>query len=136
MRKSLFKLKVKLFLLLTIAYLAVGGISGVIFGFLIPEEYFGMFPAIGIFYWMMGVILTVSLDQCKKTNPDKLLNVFMINKVVKFVLTLLFLVLYVRFYPEIKMQFSISLMCNFFVLSFLEMYIYYLYNKKITQKKE
>ena len=135
MHKLLFKLKIKLFCLLSIAYVIVGVIGGFIFGLLIPEEYFGLFPVIGVFYWVLGLILVVSLDRCRKTNPDKLMNTFMPNKTIKFVLTLLFLILYTNFYPEVKMQFAISLVCNFFIFSFLEMYIYFLYNKKITQKK-
>jgi len=127
------KLKIKLFILVTTVYTAVGILGEIILSFLIPSEYFGLYPAISVFYWIMGLALTYSLDRCRKTNPDKLMNIFMFIKMIKFVLTVVFLVLYVSFEPEVKMQFSISLMCNYFIYSFLEMYIYYLYNKKITQ---
>jgi len=132
---SHFKLKIKLFFLVTVVYAGVGTLGGVVLGLFIPEDYFGLYPAISIFYWIMGLILTFSLDRCRKTNPDKLMNVFMTIKGVKFLLTILFLMLYVTYEPEIKMQFSITLMCNYFIYSFLEMYIYYLYNKKIIQNE-
>jgi len=132
---SHFKLKIKLFILVTVVYAGVGTLGGVVLGLFIPDDYFGLYPAISIFYGIMGLILTFSLDRCRKTNPDKLMNVFMTIKGVKFLLTILFLMLYVTHDPDVKMQFSITLMCNYFIYSFLEMYIYFLYNKKITQKQ-
>ncbi|MDH6535466.1 hypothetical protein D0T51_09470 [Parabacteroides sp. 52] len=127
------KLKIKLFILVVTVYTAVGILGEIILGFLLPKEYFGLYPAIGFFYLIMGLILTYTLDRYRKTHPDKLMNVFMTVKMIKFVFTIIFLILYVTHEPEIKMQFSISLMCNYFIYSLIEMYIYYLYNKKITQ---
>jgi len=127
------KLKVKLFILVVTVYTAIGILGEIILGFLIPEEYFGLYPAISVFYLIMGLILTYSLDRCRKTNPDKLMNVFMLTKTIKFLATIVFLMVYVTHNPEVKMQFSISLMCNYFIYSILEMYIYFLYNKKITE---
>lgn len=127
------KLKIKLFILVTVVYTAIGILGEIILGFFIPEEYFGLYPVISIFYWILGLFLTFTLDRCRKTNPDKLMNVFMLGKTIKFLCTIVFLMVYVSHHPEVKMQFSISLMCNYFIYSFLEMYIYYLYDKKITQ---
>ncbi len=128
------KLKVQLFILVTTVYTAVGIMGGIILEFLIPVDYFGVYPAISVFYLALGLILTYSLDRIKDTHPDKLMHVFMLTKMVKFVLTLVFLVLYVTHEPEVKMPFSISLMCNYFIYSFLEIYIYYLYNKRLTYR--
>jgi len=127
------KLKIKLFILVIVVYAGVGTLGGVVLGLFIPEDYFGLYPAISVFYLIMGLILTFSLDRCRKANPDKLMNVFMTIKGIKFLLTILFLMLYVTYDPEVKMQFSVTLMCNYFIYSFLEMYIYFLYNKKISQ---
>jgi len=127
------KLKIKLFILVIVVYTAIGILGEIFLGFLLPEEYFGLFPAISIFYLVMGLILTFSLDHFRKTNPDKLMNIFMLMKTIKFLCTVLFLMLYVTYEPEVKMQFSVSLMCNYFIYSILEMYIYFLYNKKMTE---
>lgn len=127
------KLKIKLFILVSVVYVGVGILGGVVLGLFIPEDYFGLYPAISIFYLVMGWILTFSMHRCRKTNPDKVMHVFMTVKAVKFVFTILFLMLYVTHDPEVKMQFSVTLMCNYFIYSFLEMYIYFLYNKKITR---
>ena len=129
------KLKIKLFFLVTGVYAVIALVSWIVLKWLTPPQYFGWYPAISIFYLVMGLILTYLLDRARKTYPDKLLNVFMLTKTVKFFLTILFLFLYVFYHPADKMQFSISLMCNYIIYSFLEMYIYFLYNKKITQSK-
>lgn len=127
-------LKLKLFVLVTIVYALGGTLGGIFLGLLMPEDYFGLYPAISIFYWILGLVLTFGLDRWKKTNPDKLMMLFMTFKTIKFFLTILFLMLYVSYDPEVKMQFSVTLMCNYFIYSFLEMYIYFLYNKKIIKE--
>ncbi|MDF9828750.1 hypothetical protein [Parabacteroides sp. PF5-6] len=129
------KLKVKLFVLVAVVYTLVGLLGEVVLEYLLPQEYFGLFPAISIFYLVMGLILTFSLDHFRKTSPDKLMHIFMLMKMIKFFCTILFLLFYVTREPEVKMQFSITLMCNYFIYTFLEMYIYFLYNKKITVNK-
>lgn len=133
MTVSHIRLNIKLFVLVTVVYTVVGLAGELFLGFLLPAEYFGLFPAISIFYWVMGLILTFSLNHFRKANPDKLMNIFMLMKTIKFMCTVLFLILYVTYEPEVKMQFSVSLMCNYFIYSVLEMYIYFLYNKKITK---
>lgn len=129
------KLKVRLFLLVTVVYTVVGLLGEVALEFLLPPAYYGLFPAISIFYLIMGLILTFSLDHFRKTSPDRLLHIFMLMKMIKFFCTILFLLFYVTREPEVKMQFSITLMCNYFIYTALEIYIYYLYNKKITVNK-
>lgn len=126
-------LKLKLFILVTVVYTIAGMLGGALLGFFIPEDYFGLYPAISIFYWIMGLILTFGLDSRKNTNSDKLMNYFMTVKAAKFLLTILFLMLYVTYDPEVKMQFSVTLMCNYFIYSFLEMYIFFLYNKRLLK---
>lgn len=127
------KLKLKLFLLVATVYIVAGLLGGLILGCLLPAEYFGLFPAISVFYLMMGLILTFILDHFRKTNPEKLLNIFMLLKMIKFVCTLFFLIIYVSINPDVKVSFSITLMCNYFIYSMLGIYIYFLYNKKIMQ---
>ncbi|MDH6358018.1 hypothetical protein [Parabacteroides sp. PF5-9] len=131
-----FSLKLKLFVLVTVVYAGVGSLGGVLLEFIISKDYFGIYPTISIFYWIMGLVLTFGLNRLRKTNPDRLLHYFMTVKAAKFVLTILFLMLYVAYNPEVKMQFSVTLMCNYFIYSFLEMYIYFLYNKKIIQAQD
>lgn len=126
-----FNLKLKLFILVTIIYAIGGAIGGILLGLFIPEDYFGMYPTIGVLYWIMGLALTFGLDRRKRTNPDKLMNYFMLIKAIKFLLTILYLMLYVSYDPDVKMQFSVTLMCNYFIYSLLEMYIFNLYNKKL-----
>jgi len=126
-----FNLKLKLFILVTIIYAIGGAIGGVLLGLFIPEDYFGLYPTISILYWVLGLILTFGLDHRKRTNPDRLMNYFMLIKAIKFLLTILYLMLYVTYDPDVKMQFSVTLMCNYFIYSLLEMYIFNLYNKKL-----
>ncbi len=135
MHKLLLKLRLKIYTLLIISYLAVGLLSTVVFSVLLPENYFRAYPAIGIFYLVTGLLLNMSLDRTRWQRPDKLLNIYMMGRMVKFVLTIVFLLVgggLISSVPERK-TFAISLVCNYFVYTGLELYIYYQYNKRITR---
>ena len=135
MHRLLLKLKLKIFILLIITYLTVGLVSTVIFSFLLPENYFHAYPAIGLFYLVTGVLLNMSLNRARWEKPDKLLNIYMMGRMIKFVLTIVFLLVGGAMLgpgPERK-TFALSLICNYFVYTGLELYIYYQYNKRITR---
>lgn len=133
MRKSYTKLTVKIFIILTLVYFALAVLSGVFFSFLLPQQYFGLYPEIWIFYWVTGVLLNTALNHTRKNNPDRLFNVFMMARMIKFLLTIAFLVIHVSIWPESKIVFAISLMVNYIIYGILEIYIYYLYNKKVSR---
>ncbi len=132
-KKHLLKLKLRIYIMLTVIYLIVGSISVTVFHYLIPERYFGLYPALGVFYWLSGMVLNFLLDRCRSKHLNHCMNTFMMHKVVKFSLTVLILFIYVFTYPENKMQFGITLMAYYLTFSFVELYIYFIYNKKMTK---
>lgn len=135
MGKSHLKLRSKIFILLTAVFIIVSVIGGIVFGILLPDKYFSIYPFIGILYWVMGLILAAVLDRYRVKAPHKLLSVFMLMKIIKFGCTIFFLLIYILNNPEVKVQFSIAVMCCYLIFSFIEMYIYYLNSKEITKNK-
>jgi len=127
------KLRMRLFLLITIAYTVIATLGGLFLKFLIPGEYFGTYPIVSVFYWVMGLFLIYSLDLCKKKRPDRLLVIFFLIKFIKFTLAILFLIGYVNYDPTVKIQFTVSLIYHYFIYSFFEVYIYFLYDKKTVK---
>jgi hypothetical protein len=109
--------------------LGVGLLSGMIFYFFISQYYFNFYPAIIAFYWIGGVILNAILARSHDTKPDKLLNIYMMGRMIKFLLTIIFLLVYVLCATENRVPFAIALMSNFFIYTGLEIFIYYLYTK-------
>lgn len=130
MKFTQFKLGVRLLLLLTVIYVSVGVILGVILKFLVPWLYFAHFPLIPLFYLITGVILNFVLDQCRSKRPERLVNVFMIMRMVKLLLTVAFLAIYDQFIGEHRIKFAITLVLFYVIYMSLESYLFYLYEKR------
>ncbi|MDL2265172.1 hypothetical protein LJC57_05225 [Parabacteroides sp. OttesenSCG-928-G07] len=131
-----FKLKFRLYALLSVAYLATGIIGALVFIYLIPIlDYFELYPAIPIFYWATGMILNYALDRCRSWNPDQLTNVYMSCRMVKLLFTIIFLVVCINFVGDDQKSFAISIMFNYLLYTGLELYIFHLYNKREQLKK-
>jgi len=117
--------------MLCLVYLVVALCSGLFFYYILPQQYYAIFPGISLFFGISGLLLNWRLSRVRMTDPDRLFNVFMVGRMWKFVATLAFLFLYVIFDKENKVVFGISLMLNYILYSALEIYILYLYHKRI-----
>ena len=134
------KLRLKIFFLLTAVYLAVGLSGGLIFYYLFSQHYFKLYFVIILFYWLTGIITNYILDRTIHHKEDKLLSVYMVSRMTKFLLTIVFLAVFEMLVMDAvhKIPFAIALMCNYMLYTSLELYIYYLYNKRSSKnaKKE
>jgi F0F1-type ATP synthase assembly protein I len=116
-----------MYFLLATVYVVVALVSGLVSYYLDPFDFYAVFPAISIFYWVTGILLNYALDRCRY-QPNKLLSVFMVGRTVKFVLTIIFLAVGVHVLSVEKVPFAITLMCNYFLYTGLEVYLYYRYS--------
>jgi hypothetical protein len=129
------KLLLRVFLLFSAIYLGIGLVGSLVYYFCIPQYYFSFYPAIIIFYWFCGIILNSILAHSRYGKPDRQLNIYMMGRMVKFLLTILFLLVYVLCERNNRVPFAFALMTNFFIYTGLEIFIYYLYTKP-THAKE
>jgi hypothetical protein len=120
---------IQVFSFFSAVYLGVGLLSGLIYYFFIPQYYFSFYPAIIAFYWIGGVTLNAILALSHDTKPYRMLNIYMMGRMIKFLLTIIFLLVYVLCATENRTPFAIALMANFFLYTGLEIFIYYLYTK-------
>ncbi|WP_106831826.1 hypothetical protein [Parabacteroides pacaensis] len=130
MQLTQFSLRIRLLLLLTVIYTSVGVILGVGLKLFLPWLYFAHFPLIPLFYLITGVILNFVLDQCRSKRPERLINAFMIMRMVKLILTVAFLAIYDKFIGEHRIKFAITLVLFYVIYMSLESYLFYLYEKR------
>lgn len=136
MRLRKLKLGIRILLLLTATYVAVSFITEVIFYYIVPTKDLKLYPIIGLFYLVTGIIVNYSLIHYRNTSQIKLLNVYMGGRIIKLFLTILFLVLYIYFFNPYKKAFALTMIANYFVFSGLELYIYSLYNKRLINHEK
>ena len=130
------KLGIKILLLLSITYLAVGIATEVVYYFLVPAGYFELFPSIGVFYLFLGIISYYSLVRYRNTSQTQLLNIYMFGRVSKLFLTLFFVIVYIIIFEPHKKAFALTMIANYIVFSGLELYIYSLFIRRMTKHEK
>lgn len=123
-------LKLKLFGLATFVNVAIGVAMGGLLYTLWPESYFRWYPSIPVFYWVMTLLMIYVLDRKKRKSGDVTITAFMVTRLCKFVLAILFLWLYAELVREQLMTFGVTLMVFYFIYLVLETYTIYLFEKK------
>ena len=127
------KLGIKVLLLLCITYIAVAIVTEIVYYFLVPAQYFELFPEIGIFYLILGIIFFYTLVYYRDTTQTHLLNVYMFAKMVKLFLTFLFIIIYIFILDPHKRAFAMTMLANYIVFSGLDLYIYSLFIRRLTK---
>lgn len=125
-----FRLSVRLLFLLAVVYIGVGVGVGLILRIFVPWLYFQHFPMVPAFFLITGIVLNFVLDRCRNQRPDQLVNLFMMMRMVKLVLTVIFLVVYDKFIGEHRFKFALTLVLFYLIYMSLESYLFYLYEKR------
>ena len=137
MRTKKLKLGIRILLILCITYLGISILTEVVYYFVVPEHYYRFYPAIGIFYLVMGVISYYSMVHYRNTSHDYLLNVYMFGRMIKFFTTVFFLLFYIFIInPENNKAFALTMIVYYIVFSGLELYIYTLFNHRISKHEQ
>lgn len=140
MRDFFNKLQPKYFFLLTVVYPVAGALYGLILYYVFSAYYFTSCFFIVLFYWTIGLITNYLLDRIIRQRSDKLLTVYMILRMAKFLLTIIFLGVFELLVvaDSYKLPFAIALMSNYVLYTLCELYTFNLYNKRLLNnaKKE
>jgi len=138
MRTRKLKLGIKILLMLCITYIGICVLTEVVYHFVVPEEhYHRVYPSIGVFYLVMGIISYYSMVHHRNTSHDYLLNVYMFGRMIKFFTTVIFLLFYIFIInPENKNAFALTMIVYYIVFSGLELYIYTMFNHRISKHEK
>ncbi len=119
---------------LLIAYILVGISVGLILYLLFPERYFILYPVIPGYYTILGFALFRSLVVCRRKSPRKMINIYMMFRGIKFLMTVLTIILYDLFFAESIYEFSITTIGFYFFYLFIETYIFIIFEKERIRK--
>ena len=130
------KLKFKLMGLITFINVVVGISLGGLLYTIWPDHYFTWYPSIPIFYWLMAILMAFFLDKVKKKNGDFTITTYMVVRLFKILLALIFLFLYATIVRERVKAFGFTLMLFYFIYLSLETYTMYLFEKKRMKREK
>lgn len=129
-------LKIKLMALVTSINVVIGVIYGVVLHTVWPELYFKWYPTIPLFYWLTAMAMAYFLDRVKRENGDVAVSTFMLIRLTRFALAIVFLWIYVSIIKEDMMMFGVTVMLFYFIYLILETYIIYLFDKKRMKREK
>lgn len=78
----------------TFIALLLGGAGGWGYFLLFPHHYFGGYPFIPVFFWTFGVFTIHMVEACRRLVPKRLLEVYMLLRVMRVVLALMVMLCY------------------------------------------
>jgi hypothetical protein len=129
------KLKRNLEIILTLTMLICGWGVWFLLKKALPESYFGWYPVIPCFFYIMGLILIQVITRDRKESQLKLVNLYMILRLSKVMASILFGGIYLLFVKEQLRDFSIVFIGYYLVYLGLETYFFYKVEEIIKSKK-
>ena len=122
--------------LVTSINVVVGVIYGIVLHTVWPELYFKWYPTIPHFYWLTAMAMAYFLDRVKRGNGEVAVSTFMLIRLTRFTLAIIFLWIYVAVIKEDMMMFGVTIMLFYFIYLILETYIIYLFDKKRMKREK
>lgn len=131
---SMEALRKNLVILHTIITLLAGWGIGLFLKGLLPENYFGWYPFIPTVFYVMGMILIIVITGKTKRSQLKIVNIYMLLKLLKLVTSFLIVALYFIFVKENKQTFAI--VYGGYYLLYLGLETYFFYRAEKILKKD
>jgi len=122
--------------ILLIVYVAFGIIVGLILYYLLPQHYFNWYPVIPSYYSVIAVFLYRSLRHVREKNPTKIIQAYMMMRVIKLFVTILFVLLYNLYIDEKDEEFTIVISLFYFFYLVIETYFYVKFELSIKNDKK
>ena len=133
--KSMGRLRFRLFLFVTWVYSVVGVSLGGLLNTIWHTHYFAWFPAIPIYFYLLEITMLIVLEKANRKRPDSVVTSYMITRLVKLILAIVFLWVYMVFIGDSLRSFALTVMLFYFICMFFETYMFYLYEKRRMKKK-
>ena len=129
------RLKIRLLGLITFVNAVIGITLGGLLYTIWPDHYFTWYPTIPLFYWLTALAMLFFLDQVRHQKGDVTITTYMLVRLCKFTLALIFLCLYAALVREHLRSFGFTLMLFYFIYLSMETYMLYLYEKKRMKRE-
>lgn len=130
------RLRMKLMGLITFINVVIGVTLGGLLYTIWPSHYFEWYPSIPVFYWLSAMAMTFFLDHVKRKKGDVTVVTYMVVRLCKIILALVFLWLYATMVGQNLKAFGFTMMLFYFIYLVLETYTVYLFEKKRMKREK
>lgn len=121
---------------LTLIGVVLTGLVAFVFHLFIPERYFLWFPAIPIFFYLFGLFYIYMFAFGYRLGLDKLASVYLLCKMMKFILSMLVLLFYGFFVRHEVVAFFTTFIVFFFAFLVFETRFFLRLEAKLKLRKQ
>lgn len=133
--KFLETVRKKFFRELTIIGALLTCVVALIYHLFIPERYFLWFPAIPVFFYLIGVMYIEMVSLYYRINADKLVLCYLICKVAKFLASAAFMTVYAVVVGHEITAFMVTFILFFFAFLIFETKFFVRFEMKMKNRK-
>lgn len=115
----------------------VGGVGGFVYFNIFPHHYFGGYPIIPIFFFLFGVFTISMTEMCRKHSPNRMLQVYLLMKVMRMLLSIIVMAAYCVVVREEALAFLVSFIINYLIYLIYDSWFFFTFemNQKLKKKK-
>ena len=129
------QLNKKLFILYTIIILIAGWGGWGILQALPEQNNLSLYPVIPVFFYILGVATIYTLTHINRDNPSKVTNIYLVFKLMKFILSAIFVVIIFTVANESRKVLLLTFAGYYFIYILCEVLIYSQIEKKDKAEK-
>ena len=119
---------------MTILTVVLSVVIGLVYHLFMPDEYFPLFPAIPMFFYLFGLFYINMFSLAYRLGEDKIVSLFLVCKGTKFLLSILIMAIYCFAVRHEILSFVTAFLV--FYMSFLIFETVYFMNIELRLKKE
>lgn len=121
---------------LTLVGLVLTGVVALVYHMFIPERYFLWFPAIPVFFYLVGLLYIAMFLFCCRTGDERLALTYMTCKAVKFILSAVVMIFYGFVIGHEVIAFIMTFMFFYFSFLIFETRFFLQYEAELKQEKK
>lgn len=130
------KTKRNYLLQLSLLALLVGAAGGWAYFSAFPEHYFGGYPLIPLFFFLLGVFTISMTEMCRQRMPQKMLQVYLLVRVVRMLLAIMVMLVYgVAVRHEAK-AFLLTFIANYLIYLIYDSWFFFALERDQKKDKE
>lgn len=130
------QLNKKLFILYTIIILVAGWGGWGILHALPRQNNLSLYPVIPVFFYLLGIATIYTFTHINRDNPRKVTNIYMVFKLMKFILSAIFVVIILSVAKESPKVLLLTFAAYYFIYILCEVLIYSKIEKKDKAEKK
>ena len=115
--------------------LIVGGIGAFLYHAFAPQQYFSIYPVISLFFFLVGWITIGLVEKCRSFSPNRVLQAYLLVKVVRMLLTVLFIVIYCVILRDGILPFVLAFVVNYLIYLVYDSWFFFTSELKLKKKK-